>query len=172
MEEGQVLFLPPLWFHQVEALDDSISLNVWSFSETLKQQDEVFLQPVPFQETWTQQQLYDAVKVYVTMLVEHYYGPGSTNEFVKTILQTRFKSLDAKSLKKFGGPKDQKYCSPNINETTLRGEMKRGILNLRKFLDPLPKELRAVTIEDYIQDLAHYVAGLEKLPGYLEACFS
>jgi len=50
--------------------------------------------------------------------------------------------------------------------------MKRGIVQLRKFLDPLPKDLRMVTIEDYIQDLVQVLIGLEKIPGFLEACFS
>lgn len=30
---GDLLYLPPLWFHHVTALEDSISVNVWSESK-------------------------------------------------------------------------------------------------------------------------------------------
>jgi hypothetical protein len=171
VEEGQVLFLPPMWFHQVEALDHSISVNVWSYTDAIRDLDEILYLPLPFSENWSQQKLYNAAKVYATMLVEHYYGPGSAGEFVKAILQTRFFALEPKYLKKFIGSKDQRFCNSDIEEAPLRTEMKRGLVQLRKFLDPLPKDLRSVAIEDYIQDLVHFTVGLERVPGFLEACF-
>jgi len=30
LNEGDLLYLPPLWFHHVTALDPSISINFWS----------------------------------------------------------------------------------------------------------------------------------------------
>lgn len=171
MEEGQVLFLPPMWFHQVEALDDSISVNVWSYTEVVRDADEVYYQPVPLNENWSSQKLYDGVKVYCVMLIEEYLGPSSATDFVKQLLHTRFRSLDQAHQRRFLWGKDQKYCSEELDETPLRAEMKRGIVQLRKFLDPLPKDMRLVTIEDYIQDLLQAVIGLEKIPGFLEACF-
>jgi len=161
-----------MWFHQVEALEDSISANVWSYTDAVRDANEVRFQPVPVNENWSQQKLYDGVKVYCIMLIEEYNGPTSATDFIKQLLQTRFKSLEESHQRKFLGAKDQKYCSPNLDETPFRGEMKRGIVQLRKFLDPLPKDLRMVTIEDYIQDLVQVLIGLEKIPGFLEACFS
>jgi len=160
-----------MWFHQVESLDDSISANVWSTTKALREYDDIFNLPLPFSENWSHQKLYDATKVFISMVVESYLGPSSATDFVKGMFQTRFKTLDAKHLKKFMGPKDQKYCSTKIDETPLRGEMKRGLSQVRRYLDPLPKELRSVVMEDYIQDLVLFTTGLDKLPGYLEACF-
>ena len=172
VEEGDVLFLPPMWFHQVEALEDSISANVWSFTDAVRDIDEIYFQSVPINENWSQQKLYDAVKVYCTMLIEEYNGPSSAADFVKLLLHTRFKSLEQSHQRKFLWAKDQKYCNAELDETPLRAEMKRGIVQLRKFLDPLPKDMRMITIEDYIQDLLQAVIGVEKIPGFLEACFS
>ena len=52
---GDVLYLPPLTYHQVRALDPvSISINVWSKSMEDQAMDHISYQiPLPFENEWT-----------------------------------------------------------------------------------------------------------------------
>ena len=47
LEPGDLLYIPPLWFHEVESLDVSISVNVWTDSEQTKVAEKLFELPLP-----------------------------------------------------------------------------------------------------------------------------
>lgn len=49
---GSVLYLPPLWVHDVEALDTSLSLSMWLDSEEWDVMDELDRVPLPFEAEW------------------------------------------------------------------------------------------------------------------------
>ena len=55
LDPGDVLYLPPLTYHQVRALDPvSISINVWSKSMEDHAMDHITYQiPLPFEHEWT-----------------------------------------------------------------------------------------------------------------------
>jgi hypothetical protein len=44
---GDILYMPPLWFHHVEALDVSISINVWTDSVQSLEVQKMFEVPIP-----------------------------------------------------------------------------------------------------------------------------
>ena len=48
LEPGDLLYMPPLWFHRVEALDVSISVNVWTDSKQTELMERIFHLPLPF----------------------------------------------------------------------------------------------------------------------------
>ena len=52
LRAGDVLVVPPLWFHHVETLSRSVSVNVWSDAEELTQMDRVYALPVPLESDW------------------------------------------------------------------------------------------------------------------------
>jgi ribosomal protein L16 Arg81 hydroxylase len=39
LDAGTVMYLPPLWFHQVESLTDAISINTWYHSQDVVSDD-------------------------------------------------------------------------------------------------------------------------------------
>ena len=47
LEPGDLLYMPPLWFHHVESLDVSISVNVWTDSQQTEVMEEIFSLPLP-----------------------------------------------------------------------------------------------------------------------------
>jgi hypothetical protein len=75
LNPGDVLYLPPLWFHQVEALSTSISVNVWSPVKNVETIMKAWEEPIPVNYAeWS------AVKV--TLL---------TNYFIQILVQTALK---------------------------------------------------------------------------------
>lgn len=54
LEPGDLLYMPPLWFHHVESLDVSISVNVWTDSQQTEVMEGIFSLPLPTERVdWT-----------------------------------------------------------------------------------------------------------------------
>lgn len=70
LEPGEVIYLPPYWFHCVITLIPSISLNVWSDSESYVLMEEILTSPIPFESSWSQEVLLAGVKFFVVSLIE------------------------------------------------------------------------------------------------------
>lgn len=49
LEPGDLLYIPPLWFHEVESLSVSISVNVWTDSQQTEMMERIFSLPLPLQ---------------------------------------------------------------------------------------------------------------------------
>ena len=47
LEPGDLLYIPPLWFHEVESLDVSISVNVWTDSAQTKVAEKLYQLSLP-----------------------------------------------------------------------------------------------------------------------------
>lgn len=103
------------------------------------------------------------------MLVEQYLGKENVKDFIRSLVQTKFGCMAPKDKKRF--TRESKFCSDKIDEEPLRFEMKRGIIQLKKYLDPLSVEYRSVLLEDYSEDLVNMVAGTSRIPAYFQACF-
>ncbi len=54
LEPGDLLYIPPLWFHHVESMNLSISVNVWTDSTQTEIMETVFALPLPTESVeWT-----------------------------------------------------------------------------------------------------------------------
>ena len=49
LEPGDLLYMPPLWFHEVESQSVSISVNVWTDSRQTELMVKMFSVPLPFE---------------------------------------------------------------------------------------------------------------------------
>lgn len=94
VEAGDVLYIPPLWFHQVKSIAPSISLSIWSpFYETDIANELLNLGiPVPFQFTQDEDTQKFAI---INFLREILLLCGGNNEnypilFLKTLLTSRY----------------------------------------------------------------------------------
>ena len=57
LQPGDLLYMPPLWFHFVESMELSISVNVWTDSEQTALMEEVFSIAVPTESVeWSSRQ--------------------------------------------------------------------------------------------------------------------
>ena len=65
---GEALYIPPLWFHEVKALESSISVSIWSQSIETAMYDAVVRMGVPFDKSWTKKQMVLAAILYIDQL--------------------------------------------------------------------------------------------------------
>ena len=53
LEPGDLLYMPPMWFHHVESKSVSISVNVWTDSYQTAIMEEVFALTIPINSNWS-----------------------------------------------------------------------------------------------------------------------
>jgi hypothetical protein len=67
---GDMLVVPPFWFHHVETLEESVSVNVWSDAPEYALINQIYEQPIPFEENWGWRVMATATKIYTEMLLQ------------------------------------------------------------------------------------------------------
>eukprot|EP00055_Hartaetosiga_balthica_P017009 m.110704 g.110704 ORF g.110704 m.110704 type:complete len:615 (+) comp9227_c0_seq6:74-1918(+) len=97
LNPGEVLYIPPHWFHHVTSLEPSISFSVWTDYDVVvassKLLEEVSL---PIMKTWSETERCIALRIYFESVVESLDLGMNTGEFVFwTLLDNRFKYLHA-----------------------------------------------------------------------------
>ena len=101
LHKGDVLYLPPLWFHEVVAETNSISVNGWTPGRDAVWVDALFAVPLPtvwmqlFQMQTTKRTLQQRVVLLSTMLVALFAQVKDVRAvlFLSELYTTRFQSL-------------------------------------------------------------------------------
>jgi ribosomal protein L16 Arg81 hydroxylase len=53
LERGDLLVLPPFWWHHVETLTDgAVSVNAWTEAPAFQKLHEVYALPIPLESFW------------------------------------------------------------------------------------------------------------------------
>lgn len=93
LNPGDVLYLPPLWYHHVEALDVSIAVNFWSFSNQSDFIREAIKKTTPLHKGITdKKRLAMYVKILIDMMVLEVTGQPASR-YVQNLLKTRYQHL-------------------------------------------------------------------------------
>jgi hypothetical protein len=96
LQPGQLLFIPPHWFHRVESLSPSISLNTWTTSRQQSLYRAATRVPIPLNAAWPKGAVLLGARLYVEALLEQMgYEPA---EFIGRLLHTQFEPLIARSM--------------------------------------------------------------------------
>eukprot|EP01090_Pellita_catalonica_P010852 TRINITY_DN222_c0_g1_i2.p1 TRINITY_DN222_c0_g1~~TRINITY_DN222_c0_g1_i2.p1 ORF type:complete len:269 (-),score=31.37 TRINITY_DN222_c0_g1_i2:317-1123(-) len=56
LEAGEALYIPPLWFHHVKSLENSISVSMWSSTAESSLMKQLMAEGVPFSSDWDDEQ--------------------------------------------------------------------------------------------------------------------
>ena len=66
---GDMLLVPPLWFHHVRTDSRSVSINVWSDADEYEAMDRVYALPIPLESHWSLQDRVSSSLYYIRRLV-------------------------------------------------------------------------------------------------------
>ena len=87
MYPGEVLYLPPYWFHSVITMEPSLSLNIWSDSNDYLLMEEVLNSPIPFETDWGLEELMRSSKYFIDVLINKL---KLSQSFVRTNVLSRY----------------------------------------------------------------------------------
>lgn len=100
---GDVIYLPPFWFHQVESLENAISVNTWFKSPDVERMDLAWTEPLPFLPDWSDEGFLLGAKEYISTMIYKVLGSKQDSsqetkrvlvkEFVTALIDSRFKPL-------------------------------------------------------------------------------
>ena len=89
---GDVLYLPPLWFHHVSALTISMSVSIWTpFSET-REMWKTVKTVLPFKSSWAAETRLLAARKYLENVLSEVLEE-SPKQFVQRLVTQRFEQL-------------------------------------------------------------------------------
>lgn len=88
---GEVLYIPPYWFHSVVTMTTTISFNVWSQSEAFMAMEDIYVAPIPFEEDWGRPKLMLALNYFIKQLVESMSLHTDIHSFLQQSVIERFK---------------------------------------------------------------------------------
>ena len=181
LNRGEVLYIPPYWFHCVITMETSISLNVWSNSRAFLIMEDIFASPIPFEEEWGKQKLLKALNYFVQLLTAA-VAPENPRTFVKSTVYSRYQPLllhtSMENWQNWTTTVKQ-YCLRDsieqvFDEKTIQ-HIHKSIQTLTKqFRTILPRPVRAINLGNYIEHIVWRILGTDDvvlLPFYLQECF-
>ena len=182
LNPGEVLYIPPYWFHSVITMKTTISFNVWSQSEAYMIMEEVYTAAIPFEEEWGRVKLMQALNYLVKQLVGSLLPVKDANSFMQESVYERYKLFQDK-LDVIVSEKDrqavQEYClRVHINDLLKPkkvAHVDEGIARIVTLFRKIqPQPVLEINLANYIEHLTWRILGTDDialLPFYFDLCF-
>ena len=183
LNPGEVIFIPPFWFHKVVTMTASISVNVWSQSEAFLTMEAVFTSPIPFEEGWGRDRLMSTLNYFIREWINDIFLEDP-NDFVRENIFRRYEPLLAKLSEaqvREAVVTVRSYCHRDGEsiDDILGSEIVSHIRDQfakvqRLFSEIHPKSVLKINFANYIEHVTWRILGTHDivlLPYFLRECF-
>lgn len=184
LEPGEVLYLPPFWFHHVKALTPSVSVNIWSNSADSEIIGQILHNPLPYYTTaWPEDLAVLALQYYIPMILNRLLpslpaytlkGKGGASSAAKS-LTTNQVVLDMITLQY--GPLLHLHnrhmpalCSSSQTKWSMADTLQPHVHTISQLFLRLQPELLTVGFALFMESVADVIIGAGHVPGFLLYC--
>lgn len=162
---GEVLYVPPVWFHAVRASGTVASLSLWTDAIVYDQIQTAFASPLPFEADWSPQRRVLSAAYYISQLL-FVLRPRSARAVAAAALETRHlrtASADAIDVKALGLPVGSICGAPADAELAAKFQ-KYARDTAKLFADMRPDGVSELKMIDFIEDVASWAASIPGEP--------
>jgi len=168
LSPGDVLYLPPFWYHRVIAEDVSISVSMWSSSEeALFYYEKILTIPLPFETHWTREQNIGALHSFIRDLVTNLHS----GDFVRSFL------IEQRYVPVFGrlASSHVMNCHPenSLNFQQFVGEFAKSFAEMGNYANEKEdgNTIRNVYLANYVEHIIKQTLGVQYVNVFLQSCF-
>ena len=178
LSPGEMLHIPPMWYHIATALEGSVSINAWTESD----QQRLYQACVVMTSQWLGE-AHRAPVGHKRDLLKHLLpavvakalsgGPYSAmSAFVSALTRARYAALFARGElpSRVDGICDGDPANP-IAEAQIEAIVKQGAVIGSKFKS-IPARERLVWMQNYVESMAQWANEPLQVGAYIAACFS
>jgi len=180
LEAGDVLYLPPYWFHRVIAEELSISVSFWCDSEELQVYlESIKREPLPFEEHWTPKQLALATSLFLRKLIDELESVGKimAGQFLETLIEQRYVPIFGV----FSTERRDLICTCNDFENCmdeveqyLTHRIDHTVSNLKILFEEISvhagNDIHDILLGNYIETVVEFVLGVEQVNPFVQSC--
>eukprot|EP01114_Cavostelium_apophysatum_P022896 TRINITY_DN8442_c0_g1_i1.p1 TRINITY_DN8442_c0_g1~~TRINITY_DN8442_c0_g1_i1.p1 ORF type:complete len:355 (+),score=70.53 TRINITY_DN8442_c0_g1_i1:403-1467(+) len=179
---GEVLYIPPYWWHHVQAITASVSLASWSRSGTHAAMKLLYERKAEFDKMEGEDKKL-AVYTFIEALAENIYGKENT--FVRDLLEARWLPLRDvfENLSSFS---DSSLCNFKQQKTDKEVELRRilqedvdfAVRQFESVQGDVPvnyrdvRAIRDLEVQDFVEIIAADAFGAEGVYAFFSRCFS
>jgi len=173
LEPGDLLYLPPFWFHRVTAETTSISVNVWSDSTEGDLRLALEHLPIPFEDEWSDDQIVVALQRYLSAFLQEL----ASNEYtfkLDDMIQRQFIPVFGK---RTHVPQLQQSCKPHVikdkqfSEKISKEKFKSYVTSLadciRNEKNPAVQEQ---SVAAFLESITYFFVGAERVNDFFQTC--
>ena len=186
--DGDVLYLPPYWFHCVITMDTTLSFNIWSQSESFTKMEVIYNSAIPFEPEWGEIKLMRSLNYFVKLLANEVLSYSNekldVSEFMIDRVYGRYNVIFRKkrnvSILEESKRAVYEYCLRTSITEVLGKHAVEHIENkamkiAELFLGIHPAAVREINLGNYIEHLVFRMLKTEDLlhlPAYIHECFT
>lgn len=169
---GDVLYLPPYWFHHVRALTDAMSLNIWTDSLAAMRKDAWFgSHALPFDENWSDPVRMAALAWYARAAYARFGAAHDFETFAEYGLLRRYRAAMGDAPR---AAPHASYCAADgeaaFSAAVNRTKLSEHAAQLGAHFAGLPASMRELAFADAVEKLALWCVGPDDVWAALLAC--
>eukprot|EP00658_Telonema_sp_P-2_P077178 TRINITY_DN6921_c0_g2_i5.p1 TRINITY_DN6921_c0_g2~~TRINITY_DN6921_c0_g2_i5.p1 ORF type:complete len:269 (-),score=48.25 TRINITY_DN6921_c0_g2_i5:454-1260(-) len=185
---GDLLFVPPQWWHHVRSLGESASLTTYSRHHGVyDHMHAVYRYEPEFDKTFVNRRIPGYILRFFLQLCIHelyttkdrgFFGASipDAKAFFTVLLEVRFSGLESLFEPMRVGPE---WCTVLTDDGRNATPVSQNIVEASKFdkevvaahFEALPAQHRDVLFADYVEELVAEAVGVRQMVSYMEACF-
>jgi len=171
---GDVLYIPPFWWHYVESLDFSVSIATRSSSKEQTLRTMLQQAPLPVEEEWTPQQKVFTIRSLILAILRAFSSNStqSVSHFLHDLLMnTRYHQVHHLH----EGFSDFPFACSDTAEPSHPAAYFEGFLSpILDALQQAPLGVQEILLGDYLEGLAFWALkpNYERIPLFFARCFA